>query len=485
MAATNYTPISLYYSATASSVPVNTNLVAGELAINTNDGKLFYKDSSGVVQVLATKGGVGTSSTTQVLYNSSGLVVGSAGLTFDGTNLATTGTSTATRFIPSGSTIATNGLYLPAANSIGISTNSTNAVYIDSSQNVGIGTSSPQASLNVSYSDASRNDCLRLTNTNTGGYGPWINFYGNYSSGYSFAKIGAENESTGATLRFHTADTSKVSQERMRITNAGNVGIGTSSPQSLLNVYSSTAGNANITMSDATLGVTYGGQVRGYGTVSVGGFAEIGVLDSGTYSKGLLVAQQANYVAVYTGTGGSSAERMRIDSSGNLLVGTTSFAYSNTNNLMFAPSGGRGYFQHISGTVNGTSYADFVYNAGVIGSITQNGTTGVLYNLTSDYRLKDNPQPLTGASEFIMALQPKSWDWWDGSGKGVGFIAHEFMEVAKYSGNGEKDAVDDDGKAVYQSIQPSSSEVMANLVAMVQELSAQVTALQLQIDTMQ
>jgi hypothetical protein len=55
MAQTNFTPISLYYSATASSVPVNTNLTAGELAINTNDGKLFYKDSSNVVQTLASK----------------------------------------------------------------------------------------------------------------------------------------------------------------------------------------------------------------------------------------------------------------------------------------------------------------------------------------------------------------------------------------------------------------------------------------------
>jgi len=55
MAQTGYTPIQLYYSPTASSVPVNTNLANGELALNTNDGKLFYKDSSGVVQVLATK----------------------------------------------------------------------------------------------------------------------------------------------------------------------------------------------------------------------------------------------------------------------------------------------------------------------------------------------------------------------------------------------------------------------------------------------
>ena len=87
MAATNFTPISLYYSSTASNVPTAGNLVAGELAINTADGRLYYKDSAGVVQVIGTKGGVGSSTTTQVLYNSSGLVVGSANMTFSGTAL--------------------------------------------------------------------------------------------------------------------------------------------------------------------------------------------------------------------------------------------------------------------------------------------------------------------------------------------------------------------------------------------------------------
>ena len=57
MAQTNYTPISLYYSTTASAVPTAANLVQGELAINTNDGKLYYEDSSGVVQTLASKAG--------------------------------------------------------------------------------------------------------------------------------------------------------------------------------------------------------------------------------------------------------------------------------------------------------------------------------------------------------------------------------------------------------------------------------------------
>ena len=89
MAQTGYTPISIYYSSTASAVPTAGNLVAGELAINTADGRLFYKDSAGVVQVIAGKGGSGVAggSTTQVQYNSSGSLAGSANMTFSGTAL--------------------------------------------------------------------------------------------------------------------------------------------------------------------------------------------------------------------------------------------------------------------------------------------------------------------------------------------------------------------------------------------------------------
>ena len=55
MAQSGFTPIKLYYSATTTNVPLAANLAAGELAINTYDGKLFYKDSSGVVQVIGWK----------------------------------------------------------------------------------------------------------------------------------------------------------------------------------------------------------------------------------------------------------------------------------------------------------------------------------------------------------------------------------------------------------------------------------------------
>lgn len=90
MAQTGYTPIKIYASSTASAVPLAGNLDntnGAELAINIADGKLFYKDSAGVVQVIGTKGGVGTSTNTQVLFNSSGTVAGSANMIFNGTRL--------------------------------------------------------------------------------------------------------------------------------------------------------------------------------------------------------------------------------------------------------------------------------------------------------------------------------------------------------------------------------------------------------------
>jgi len=79
MAQANFTPIQLYRSTTASAVPTSGNLADGELAINTNDGKLYYKDSGGTVQLIASKAGA------------SGDVVGPASATdnavvrFDGT----------------------------------------------------------------------------------------------------------------------------------------------------------------------------------------------------------------------------------------------------------------------------------------------------------------------------------------------------------------------------------------------------------------
>jgi len=76
MAAVNFTPISLYYSTTASAVPTAGNLVAGELALNTVDEKLYFKNSAGVVKLLASN--AVTAPVTTISFGSTGLTPATA-----------------------------------------------------------------------------------------------------------------------------------------------------------------------------------------------------------------------------------------------------------------------------------------------------------------------------------------------------------------------------------------------------------------------
>ena len=178
-----------------------------------------------------------------------------------------------------------------------------------------------------------------------------------------------------------------------------------------------------------------------------------------------------------------NAERARIDTSGNLLVGATAFVTGSP----------RVFFKNIAGDANNpvmhlqaqattvavTMLAFFDGSATFQGQIyvdTNANTT--IYATSSDYRLKNIDGSLTGAKDFIMALQPKQGTWKSSGAKFVGFLAHEFQAVSPSSVMGEKDAVDADGNPVYQSMQASSPEVMANLVALVQEQQALITQLQ-------
>jgi hypothetical protein len=78
MAQSGYTPIQLYYSTTAAAVPIAGNLANGELAINITDGKLYYKNNSGVVTLLSTAGQWVTSGS-DIYYNTGNVSVGTTG----------------------------------------------------------------------------------------------------------------------------------------------------------------------------------------------------------------------------------------------------------------------------------------------------------------------------------------------------------------------------------------------------------------------
>jgi hypothetical protein len=159
-----------------------------------------------------------------------------------------------------------------------------------------------------------------------------------------------------------------------------------------------------------------------------------------------------------------NSERLNATKNGNV------FLVKNTQNTGTA----RLVYQNGAGTI------DYFYNyasSSEIGSIT-NTTTSVAYNTTSDYRLKDNQQPLTGSGAFIDALQPKTWNWTADGSKGVGFIAHEVQEVSPGSVTGTKDAVDKEGKPIMQAMEYGSAEFIANIIAELQSLRARVAQLE-------
>jgi hypothetical protein len=120
-------------------------------------------------------------------------------------------------------------------------------------------------------------------------------------------------------------------------------------------------------------------------------------------------------------------ERMRIDGSGNVLVGTTST--SPNPGIALVPSGAMAIGNNAQ--ASGWGFVNFSRSGTVIGSITQNGTTGVLYNIMSDARLKHDIVDAPEASSLIDAMQVRSFKWnADDSEHRYGFVAQELVEIA-------------------------------------------------------
>lgn len=166
----------------------------------------------------------------------------------------------------------------------------------------------------------------------------------------------------------------------------------------------------------------------------------------------------------------NNTERARITSDGLLQVGTTTF----NNGVINTVSRSGLWGLSIRDNAANTAMIQFVNSAGAqAGSITISGTT-TTYGSGSDYRLKDEIVPMTGALEKVQALKPVTWKWkGDGSG-GQGFIAHELATVCPDAVVGEKDAVNEDGSIKPQMV--DTSFLVATLTAAIQELKAIVDA---------
>jgi predicted NUDIX family NTP pyrophosphohydrolase len=198
-------------------------------------------------------------------------------------------------------------------------------------------------------------------------------------------------------------------------------------------------------------------------------------LTGGPTGEQAAIATTGAYPLVF---GTTNTFRGMFDASGNLLVGTANTGYTSSNSTYYTPSGSYWINNHASGTAGGTRYIGFGLSTAELGSITQNSTTGVLYNTTSDYRLKTLIAPVTGAGDRLDALNPVEYEWKSDGTRARGFFAHEFQSVYANSVSGQKDGVDEDGNPIYQSMQAGSSEVIADLVAEIKSLRARVAQLE-------
>jgi hypothetical protein len=369
----------------------------------------------------------------------------------------------------------------------------TQAMTLTAAGDLGVGTTSPGSRLDVVGSATTSGINVSVSNASTSGQFPSTNYLlktydgsavtnvgalGGTSSTFSYQQVSANQLNLTAYraggLRISTANSGPIifapttgadpdfATEVMRITPAGNLGIGTTSPTGKI----------------AT-------QVTASGT-----FQNAFVASDGT-SSDLLVKIRTNETQIMNSGasvlsfGTNNTERARITAAGELLVGTaTSGGY------LFRVNDGVSQFTQAT---SATDCADFwnratsgdnkfvafytETSATSRGSITYNRAGGlVAYNVTSDYRAKDIIGPVQNSGAIIDALKV-----YEGQMKGATqsrpmLVAHEAQEHAPYAVTGEKDAVNEDGTPKYQ--QMDVSALVPLLLAEIQSLRARVAQLE-------
>jgi hypothetical protein len=297
---------------------------------------------------------------------------------------------------------------------------------------------------------------------------------------------------------------------------------GSSQTTGFANTFVGSRGNASIN-EGAGKGVTSGT----YNTF-IGGSAG-GVVTSGSKNTilgnytgnqgGLDIRTASNYIVLSDGDGNP---RGIFDSSGNLLVGTTSAINSGLLSVggritaKTTTAGSEALDLWNSATTGDNYFAQFSTETSITvrGSITYNRAGGLtVYNTTSDYRLKEHIVDLPNALETVSRLKPRQFDWKETGNTTTGFIAHELAEVCPHAVTGEKDATamqqyeispaipatqDEEGNELTAAVEAVMGErevpryqgidtsfLVATLTAAIQEQQAIITALTTRITALE
>jgi Chaperone of endosialidase len=307
--------------------------------------------------------------------------------------------------------------------------------------------------------------------------------------------LATDSTGTQNAIKFATGGFGSTT-ERMRIDSSGNVGIGTSSPASKLNVSGAEAntdvastGQAYIQSTTAynsspKAGLQFGVKYNASGAYIYGASIQ-GIKDNTTdnnYSQSLVFTTVAS--------GGAPAERMRIDSSGNLLVGQTSQNITVAGTGFTAYQGANKWLAYVAGASSSSSDSGYSLYSTTAGAyrfyVDYGGTihaTSMVITAISDERLKENIRDLDTGLSAVMALKPRRYDWKEGKGldkkNAAGFIAQEFETVFPDSVGTTKAGEDGiEYKNInYEELIPTLTKAIQEQQAIIEQLRADVEAL--------
>ena len=321
------------------------------------------------------------------------------------------------------------------------------AITIDSSERVGVNVTNPQNPLHEKGTSSGQNVFHVDNSAGSGVHGDTNNNF----------RVTSNNNSHWANLVFALHDFVVQPQggsEAFRITSGGNVGVGTTSPSDF--------GGTTL---QTNHGSTYSANLVSSGT------HVLQMIASETHGAMSMGARSNHHLALTT----NDTEQMRIDTSGRVLINRTSNSTNYPHSKLQVLSDSAVSAVTIQVATNGYAGIAFLNASGTyVGSVAINASSGT-YNTSSDHRLKENVDDMTGAIDRVKALAPKRFNFIEDAATTLdGYLAHEAQTVVPeaVTGNAVMQGIDQ------SKLVPLLTGALQEAIAKIEVLEARVTALE-------